>query len=215
MLLGILVVAAAAERPDRWLRRSDDSNSSSSSVDGLLDADFVVTIDNDDMGVAGPMQRSHTNASSRTNTSSQSVCERLCPQLHAQVVLEEECDVAVPCEPCERDDCHTTHPASTPQSSTSTGSRSRSLQQDVAVNSLSVELCEAERATCRARRYTRDRLWLVVWVSIAGTSFYILVLLGHIYRQDSLRRRVVYTGLPNVTPASTHTMRRTGTETDG
>lgn len=47
------------------------------------------------------------------------------------------------------------------------------------------QICAAERATCVKRRTTHERLQLVLWISLAGTSGFVLSLVWYAYRLTS------------------------------
>ena len=53
------------------------------------------------------------------------------------------------------------------------------------LNASLAEPCASERKVCATRRAAHERLLLVVWLSLAGTSIFVMGLVMHAYRLTS------------------------------
>ena len=76
------------------------------------------------------------------------------------------------------------------------------------MRSADAEPCAPERVECVTRRAARERLLLVLWLSLAGTSLFVLGLVVHAYRLTSPLgsprsfAAAGYTGLQFATPCT-------------
>ena len=96
-------------------------------------------------------------------------CERLCPLTFALVTKRSECEALEDCN-CDGEACAPADAAA------------------AALNASFVfgtDPCMHERATCTAHRLQRERLLLVLWLSLAGTSLFVMGLVVHAYRLTS------------------------------
>lgn len=116
-----------------------------------------------------------------------SACGRLCPEASARIAQGE-------CEPSVEHACIATAEALLMLNATSSG-----------------DACASERRACAMRRATSERLQIVIWLALAGTSTFVLALLAYAYRLTSPMGSPRawsaacgggYTGLPFATPGT-------------
>jgi hypothetical protein len=112
--------------------------------------------------VPPPSQNGCTERKSHVATGArgQSQCERICPSRYALIVNEGECEAADDCG-CEGGGCR------------------------ILADQASQEPCAVERRECERKRATTDKLRLVLWLCVAGTSFFVFSLVWHAYQLTS------------------------------
>jgi hypothetical protein len=96
-----------------------------------------------------------------------SVCERTCPLSFASISGAGDCEALPDCS-CEGVACVPSETTAEALNGTSGG-----------------DPCHGERNTCASMRLRRERLQLVVWISLAGTSIFVLLIVVHAYRLTS------------------------------
>ena len=137
-----------------------------------------------------------------------SVCERTCPQIHA-LISGGDCEADDACGRCEGAGCRllllgtamgaaadANGLADVPvaragrrgaegDGASTEGVSSPGVSEGGAHTTGAEGVCSAERRACQARRDASERLQLVLWLSLAGTSLFVLSLLWYAYRLTS------------------------------
>ena len=107
-----------------------------------------------------------------------STCERHCPRNHALITgAERVCGAADDCR-CVGPACVTDTDEALPAAPTATSSAS-------STQGVATDPCAPERRVCGQKRLDRERLILILWVTLSSTSLFVMGLVVHAYRLTS------------------------------
>ena len=118
-----------------------------------------------------------------------SACERICPLSFALITgsggSSPECEGVDDCS-CDGEPCAPSSPSSSPTSSPASSASSSAWPNASARSAAaSRDPCRPERRACAVKRSKDERLSFILWVSLFGTSLFVLLLVYHVYNLTS------------------------------